>query len=405
MKQLNTVLVALGLGFVAMQAQADATQAGAAGTGRAEWVYIGTHGAGGFGPGTAQTSGTPPSDARAQGIYAARLDIASGHLAPLGLSVELPRATWLMSHPTLPVLYSVADSGGGMQANSAIYSFGVDLTSGNLREINHVDAGGRDATALGLDMPSHSLLSANHGSGDLSALPLQSDGSLLPVASIQKDYGTGPQPRQKTPAAHGVAMDPTHRYALVADFGADRVFVYRFDGATRVLTPAEPPFVALPPGSGPRHLVFHPNGRFLFLDTELTAELRSYRWDARQGHLELVQSLSPYPATFSGEKSAAEIAVSSDGRFAYLSLRGDQDSLVVYAIDRKAGTLTEIQRVASQGKTPWSFGIDPTGRWMLVTNEASSAVAEFKIDRATGKLSATGESLSVPKPVTVAFVR
>jgi 6-phosphogluconolactonase len=151
--------------------------------------------------------------------------------------------------------------------------------------------------------------------------------------------------------------------------------------------------------------VFHPNGHFLYVNTELSAELRAYSWDAKDGRLQLVQALSPYPAGYSGkeEKSSGEIAMSRDGRFLYVSLRGDQDSIVAYAVDKKAGTLKEIQRVSSQGKMPWSFGIDPTGRWMLVTNEASSSVTVFSVDRATGKLSATGESLSIPKPVTVAF--
>jgi 6-phosphogluconolactonase len=150
--------------------------------------------------------------------------------------------------------------------------------------------------------------------------------------------------------------------------------------------------------------VFHPNGKFLYLDTELTAELRAYRWDANHGRLRLLQTLSPYPAGYSGaEKSAAEIVVSRDGRFLYVSLRGDQDSIVGYTVNKQAGTLKEIQRISSHGKTPWSFGIDPTGHWMLVTNEASDSVTVLNIDPATGKLSATNESMSIPKPVTVAF--
>jgi 6-phosphogluconolactonase len=265
-----------------------------------------------------------------------------------------------------------------------------------------VGAGGLDATHMDLDVASKTLFVANHGSGDVTALPLQADGSLGKVASSQKDYGTGPNPRQKMPEAHGVAADPSHRYVVVADFGADRLFVYHFDRATRTLTPAQVPYESTPSGSGPRHLVFHPNEKILYVDTELTAELRVYRWDSNKGRLHLVQSLSPYPDSGT-QKSAAEIAVSGNGRFLYVSLRGDQDSIVAYSVNKHAGTLKEIQRISSQGKTPWSFGIDPTGHWMLVTNEASDSVTVFSIDPATGKLSATPESLSVPKPVTVTF--
>jgi 6-phosphogluconolactonase len=408
MQRHQTYTIELLLAVATLLAQPDAMAAtSAVAAAASELVYIGTHGTGGGPPSAAPASvgQAQAMESAVQGIYVARLDKKTGHLTALGLGAELQRATWLIGHPTLPVVYSVADSGGGMEANSLIYSYSVDRASGKLQLLNKVDAGGRDATALSLDAPSATLFSANHGSGDVSALPLQADGSLGSMASIQKDYGTGPHPRQKHPQAHGVAVDPTHKYALVADFGADRIFVYHFNGATRALTPAQVPFESLPAGSGPRHLIFHPSGQFLLVDTELTAELRSYRWDPKQGHLHLVQNLAAYPADATGEKSAAEIAFSSDGRFAYLSLRGDQDSIIVYAVNRRSGSLREIQRIPAQGKAPWSFGIDPSGRWLLVTNESSDAVAEFELDPASGKLRATAESLSIPKPVTVVFMR
>jgi 6-phosphogluconolactonase len=384
----RTILIALCLGLTVLPAHAEHKTD--------VLVYIGTHGTG-----KAQQEQAENSP---QGIYAARFDTKTGHLSPLGLQVELERATWLVKHPNLPVIYAVAAPGGGKSADSNIHSFAVNDAFGSLRQINIVSAGGLDATHMDLDPTSKTLFVANHGSGNVATLPLHLDGSLGNLASSQKDYGTGPHPRQKMPMAHGVAADPSHRYALVADFGADRIFVYHFDGATRILTPAQPPFESTPSGSGPRHLVFHPNGKFLYLDTELTAELRAYRWDANNGRLHLVQTLSPYPTGYSGkEKSAGEIAISRDGRFLYVSLRGDQDSIVGYAVNKRAGTLKEIQRISSQGKTPWSFGIDPSGHWMLVTNEASNSVTVFGIDPATGKLNATDESLSIPKPVTVAF--
>jgi 6-phosphogluconolactonase len=387
MKQ-QTILMSLCLGLAILPAYADDNAR--------ELVYIGTQGTGK--PQQEHDKSSP------QGIYAARFDTETGHLSPLGLEVELERATWLVTHPSLPVIYTVADSGGGMSTESNIHSFAVDRASGKLTQINKVSAGGLDATYLDIDAASKTLFVANYGSGNVTALPLQPDGSLDKVASSQKDYGTGPNPRQQMPEAHGVAADPSRRYVLVADLGADRIFVYHFDGTTRVLTPAQVPFESTPSGSGPRHLTFHPNGKFLYLDTELSAELRAYRWDANQGRLHFVQALSAYPAGYSGEKrSAGEIAVSGDGKFLYVSLRGDQDSIVGYAVNKQAGTLKEIQRISSQGKTPWSFGMDPTGHWMLVTNEVSNSVTVFSIDPATGMLSATNESLSIPNPVTVAF--
>jgi 6-phosphogluconolactonase len=360
-------------------------------------VYVGTHGSG----------GPPGRDAGAaeprQGIYAARLDQKSGHLTALGLVSEIGRATWLINHPTLPILYSVGLEGKDIGAEASLYSLAVDTKSGQLRELNRVGAGGTDATHLDLDARSMTLFSANHGSGSVTALPVLADGRLGAVVSVQKDFGTGPHRRQSMPQAHGVAVDPSHHYVLSADFGADRIFIYRFDPATRALTPGATPFVSLPAGSGPRHLNFQRNGHFLYLDCELTGALVAYRWDSKRGELEVVQTLSPFEPGFKGEKSAAEIVMSRNGKFLYLSVRGDDSSIVTYAINGRKGTLSELQRVPSGGKTPWSFGIDPSGRWLLVTNEASNAVNEFAVNPTTGKLSATSESLEVPQPVTVAF--
>jgi 6-phosphogluconolactonase len=309
-------------------------------------------------------------------------------------------------HPTLPVLYTVAQSPSDNPASdSAIISFALDPASGALNQINKMDGGGRDATHMVFDAASKTLIVANHGSGNVTALPVQADGSLGPVSSVQQDFGSGPTPRQKSAAAHGVAVDPTHHYVLVADFGADRVFVYRFDAVTRALTPAATPFQQLPPGSGPRHLMFHPNGKLLYLDNELTGEICSYRWGADSGQLQLAQCQSPYPANFTGQKSAGEIGMSRNGRNFYLSLRGDQEALVTYSIDKSSGVLSEIQRIAPPGKTPWSFGIDPSGHWMLVADQGSNSVSVLAVDSKSGRLRPTGESVSVPYPATVAFYR
>lgn len=396
--------LALVIGLVCSLAARSAEVSKASTAPAEQFVYVGTHGTPGPRPGAPpQTADAPPANLGPQGIYAARLNTKTGQLSLIGVAAELQRATWFVAHPSLPVIYSVADSGGGMEADSNIVSFKIDATTGKLQMLNKVDAGGRDATAMDLDGASNTLLVGNHGSGSLTALPLLPDGSVGPVVSVQQDYGTGPTPRQKTPAAHGVAVDPSHKYVLVTDFGADRVFVYHFAGATRTLSSADPPFEAFPAGSGPRHVLFHPNGRFVIVDTELTGALSSFAWHEETGRLDHVQTLSPYPAGYSGEKSAAEIAVSRDGHFVYLSLRGDEDKILVYAFDAKRGTMQEIQRISAGGKTPWSFGLDRTGHWMLVTNEASNSVVELEVDRTTGKLAPTDQTLTIPKPVNVTF--
>jgi 6-phosphogluconolactonase len=342
------------------------------------------------------------SDAPGQGIFAARLDPTTGKLTPLGLALEAQRPTWLAPHPTLPILYAVSEVGNDGKSHGSVATLRADPRTGALSVVSTADSGGGGPTHLSLDLPSKTLLAANYGTGQVAVLPVLADATAGPPASVQTDQGSGPSPRQKSAHAHGVALDPSRRFALVADLGADRIFIYRYDRKAHRLgaSTAE----ALPPGVGPRHLAFHPRGRFLFVLSELAPELRSYRWDARRGRLALVQTLSASAdPTKAGVARGAEVAVSRDGRFAYVSVRGE-DVLVAYAVNPRTGGLTEIQRVAANGLSPWSFGADPSGRWMLVANQGSNTVVVFARDPATGRLSPTQESLSVNKPVSVAYL-
>ena len=350
-------------------------------------VYIGTQGA-------------EPS----QGIFAARLDPKTGKLTPLGLAAEAQRPTWLAAHPTLPFLYAVSEVGNDGKSHGSVSTLRADPRTGALSAIGTVDSGGGGPTHLSLDLPSKTVLVANYGTGQVAALPVLADSTLGPPASVQADQGSGPSPRQKSAHAHGVALDPSRRFALVTDLGADRIFIYRYDRKAHRLSASESPPEALPPGTGPRHLAFHPRGRFLFVLSELIPELRAYRWDARHGRLALVQtvSISADPAKADVARGA-EVVVSRDGRFVYVSVRGE-DALVVHAVNAHTGGLTEVQRVAANGQSPWSFGIAPSGRWVLVANQGSNAVVVFARDPATGRLSPTPESLSVNKPVSVAYL-
>jgi 6-phosphogluconolactonase len=160
--------------------------------------------------------------------------------------------------------------------------------------------------------------------------------------------------------------------------------------------------VSTPPGTGPRHALFHPNGKLVFVNTELAGGLNIYRWDAAKGALTLTQSLTTDTSADPAKRSSAEIAFSKDGRFLYVSNRGD-NTIAVYTVDAAAGRVSEIQRVVSQGKIPWSFTIDPSGRWMLVANEASSEVTELKVDAKTGRIEATDQRLAAPNPVHIAY--
>lgn len=346
------------------------------------------------------TQGAEPG----QGVVAARLDARTGKLTALGLAAELQRPTWVLAHPTKAALYAVSETGNDGKSQGSVHALRADPASGRLSLLGTVPSGGGGPTHLAFDARSKSILVANYGTGQVAALPVQPDASLSPPVSIQADQGSGPNPRQKGPHAHGVALSPSGRHALVADLGADRIFVYGFDPTTRMLAPAATPSEATPPGVGPRHLTFHPNGRRLYVLSELVPELRVYGWDEAQGRLSLLQTLTTGgdPAKAAVARGA-EVAVSKDGRFVYVSVRGE-DVLVAYAVDRQSGHLTEVQRLPAGGQAPWSFAIDPSGRWMLVANQASNAVVVFARDKSSGRLSATDETLAVTKPTSVAYL-
>jgi 6-phosphogluconolactonase len=347
------------------------------------WVYLGT-----------RASGT------GQGIVAARLD-KQGHLTPVGLVAEITRPTWLSAHPKLPVLYSVSDPGA---VESTLYSFKVNRETGALTLKNSAATGGIGATHLAVNRELKAIFAAHFGSGQTSWLSLQHDGSIGSLLSVQQQYGTGPHPRQAAPHSHGVAVDPTERFLLANDFGADKIFIYRINEHDDQLEPAATPFVSVPAGSGPRHSVFHPNGRFLFVVSELSAQVSSYRWESWPGRLTHVQTLAMDDPAYTGTKSASHIQISDDGRFVYVANRGIH-SMQVYAVNQWTGTLELIQTIPSQGQSPWDFALDPTGRWLVVANNVSNSINLFGVNRRTGKLEATAETFTMSQPSSVTFVR
>ncbi|MBT2225265.1 lactonase family protein [Nonomuraea sp. NEAU-A123] len=334
-------------------------------------------------------------------IYGARFDSDRGIMALIG-PVGEATSNWATMHPTRPVLYVASGEDGG-----TVYVFTIDRATGALSQSGAVktDAGGTGGGGLsyiGVDRPSDTLLVANFEAGLAATLPIGKDGGLGSPVSVMKDTGSGPNARQAGPHPHDVVIDPSGRFALVADFGADRVFVYGFDRATRALSSDGMTPYATQAGSGPRRIVFHPNGRTVYLLNELTADIQTLDWNPREGLLTHRQSLSTDTPDYAGTKSAAELAMSRDGRFVYASNRGE-NTLIVFSVDQKTGLLALVQRTPCGGQKPWSFSIHRSGRWLLVANEASSTVNLFSIDRRSGKLTDTGTSMPIPNPDCITF--
>lgn len=332
------------------------------------------------------------------GIMLAELDTATGTLSAPKMSIE----TRDPSHFTLSAdgrhLY-MCNSGtpGGISA------FAVDARTGALTFQNYIESTGRGPSYVSVDGSGKFVLDANYGGGYVEVLSLAADGSLKGRTALVQHRGSSAHPQRQTkPYAHWFRTDPGNRFALAADLGTDEIVVYRFDASIGALAPNDPPSAKVQAGSGPRHLAWHPNRRWVYAAQELSNEVFAFSWDAAKGTLAQFQAVKTLADGFAAPSTAAEIAVRDDGRFLYVSNRGE-DTLVVYAIDAKSGELSLRQRVSSGGKVPRYFSFDPSNQWLVVTNQESGDVVVFKVDAATGELGQAGKPVSLARPMGVVF--
>ena len=285
-----------------------------------------------------------------------------------------------------------------------VSAYKVDPGKGELTFLNKQPTSGGDPSYVSLDNTNKYVFVANYQGGSIAAWALQPDGSLGDRTAFIQDAGHCVDPKRQTrPFAHSVVVSPSNRFVLAAELGLDKIFIYRFDQRTGKLTPNSTPFVAVTPGTGPRHIVFHPNGRWVYVITEMGSTVEFFRWSDRRGLLTHEQSISTLPADFHGISTAAEIRVSLDGRYLYTSNRG-HDSITVLAIDPGDGRAQPIQNLPSGGRTPRNFDPDPSWHWLLVTNQDSNYAQVFHIDPTSGKLTAAGAPVAVPSTFSPRFV-
>jgi 6-phosphogluconolactonase len=345
---------------------------------------------------------------KSKGIYVSRFDTPTGALGAPELAAEAASPSFLAVHPKGRFLYSVNEvnktkdkPAGGVSA------FGIDATTGKLTPLNQQDSGGPGPCHLIVDKAGRNVLVANYGGGSVAVLPINKDGSLKEASAFVQHKGSSVnRGRQEAPHAHGIYLDGANRFAFVPDLGLDRLVAYRFDATRGMLTPNEPAFASVAPGSGPRHFAFTPNGRFGYVINEMLCTVTAFGYDSKRGVLADPQTISTLPEGESVKPgySTAELFAHPSGKFLYGSNRG-HDSIVCYSIDGKSGKLARVGHTPTQGKIPRSFGIDPTGRWLLAANQNSDNIVVFKIDPSTGQLAATGGTIEVGAPVAVVFVR
>ncbi len=346
--------------------------------------------------------GTYTTKTNSKGIYSFHFDAATGQLSAIGIAAETPDPSWVAVHPNEKFLYAANEAGNA----STVSAFSVDAKSGKLALLNQLPSLGEDPCYMSFDKTGKYLLVANYSSGTIAVFPILADGRLGEHTALVKDQGaTGPnKERQDAPHAHWIETSPDNRFALVADLGLDEELVYKFDAASGTLAPNEPAFARLKPGSGPRHAVFHPSGKFVFAVSELSSTATSFAYDAKKGTLKEIGTASTLPPGFSGRNDVAEAAVHPNGKFLYVSNRGN-DSIAILSIDPENRTLAPAGGMPTGGKEPRHFAIDPSGKYLLAENQFSNNIVVFKIDAATGGLTATGQVVEVPSPVDIAFLQ
>ena len=338
-------------------------------------------------------------------IYLYHLSPRTGELLPLGAMKGGAQPTYLTVDAAHRYLYAVSETqtflgapGGGVSA------LAIDPRTAMLTMLDQQPSTGASPCYISLDRTGKNALVANYVGGNLVVLPVRPDGQLAPPsATDQHQPPTGPHKNQDKPHAHSFLPAPDNRYVFSADLGTDKVYGYQLDVASGKLTPQSAPAFTAKPGAGPRHLTFHPNGRWAYLENELNSTVTALAYDAKAGTFQEIETQTTLPAGFSGDNSGADVHVRPDGKFLYTSNRGD-NSLAVFSIAPADGRLALVQHVSTQGKTPRNFALDPSGRVLLVANQNSDNVFTYTVDKQTGKLTPTGKSVSVPSPMFVAVV-
>jgi 6-phosphogluconolactonase len=353
--------------------------------GKSYFVYVGTF--------TTTTS---------KGIYGFRFSPSTGDVVPLGLLAETTNPSWLVAIPKHRFLYTTNEHPGKTEPGNTITAYAIDPRTGKLGFLNSVSSKGVGPCHLALDKTGTILIAANFGSGSIATFRIHPDGRLGDASGFMQDHGSSIDPeRQGGPHAHGTVTSRDNRFVMVADLGADRIFSYRLDHSTGALEPNDTPAAILPPGRAPRHMAFHPSGRYMYMVSD--KGLSTFAYDSAHGTLKELQTLA-LPEGSSGQSTYSEVQVDSAGKFVYDANRKDA-SIGVFAVDANTGTLTTVQRVPTGGKTPRSFSLDPAGDYLFSANEGSDNVSVFRVDKTTGKVTSTGQVLKgVPDPTCVVFV-
>ncbi|MGH9470079.1 MAG: lactonase family protein [Terriglobia bacterium] len=360
--------------------------------------------------------GPEGSIGRGEGIYLFEVDASTGALSHREVFKDAANPSCLALDPSGTHLYS-ADEISGFEGTPAgsVSAFSVDRASGRLSLLNTVSSEGAGPTYISIHPSGRYLFVANYAGGSVAVLPIRAGGGLGRASDVHHDTGSAGPPRAASaprgsfaisghdaPHAHCILPDPSGQFVLSTDLGMDRIFVWEFDAQAGRLSPASPAYVSLPPGDGPRHLAFHPNGRWLYSIQEEGSTLVLFHYDERTGKLAAKQTISTLPEEFAGTNFTSEVSVSPDGKFVYAANRL-HDSISCFSVG-PGGRLSFSSDTWTRGDYPRSFAIHPAGGFLYSCNQRADAITIFRIYRPTGGLAFTGQYVPVGTPSMMVFL-
>ena len=351
---------------------------------------------------------------KSQGIYRLQFDSQSGRLTPEPLQVfKATNPSWLTLSRDQSRLFVVNENGQG-QADvvGRVSSLSIDPKTNELNLINQVKTLGEEPTHSSLSGDERYLFVANYGvhadpGGSLAVVPINARGELQPVTQMSSHPASRVNPeRQMSAHVHSVVSSPDGKFVFASDLGADKVFVYKYDPAANPehpLVTADPAYVELPAGSGPRHLLFSKDGKHAYLTTEMSAQV--FVFDYADGQLKQRQALELAHGQPAQNRAAGAVHASPDGKFLYVSNRGKANEILVFAINPANGELSEIQRRSVEGDHPREFALSPNGKFLLIANQMSNAIVVLERDPQTGKLGKTLQTLAMDAPSDLKFIK
>jgi len=327
-----------------------------------------------------------------KGVYQFTLDTEKKEITDVKLAAELSNPTYITVSDDHKNLYAVGKDG----ESGGVTAFSINSESGKLTKLNSQTSAGAPPCHVSVNQQKSNVVSANYHTTKIISYLINEDGSLNPAISVMEHEGSGPHERQEKPHMHFAGFTPDEKYVIAIDLGSDRILTYRLNDGKLVLAQVH----STKPGSGPRHITFHPNKKFAYVMTELSSEVLVLHYDQNDGSFTNQQAISTIPEDFKETNDGSAIHISSDGQYVYAGNRG-HNSIAVFKVDQDTGQLTFIEWTSTEGNWPRDFVLDPSEEFLVATNQKSNTMTLFNRDQISGKLELVQADVVVPEPVCV----